>query len=447
MNLTIAHAFCSIAYRRLHRGLFVVICIAFLMPAACATNKPYSINLMPAQDIYALGDIDPFSSLAELTEFPYQGILYATDRAPAEDGTAFFQNKRGNLMRVGIGRLEVGKEDFTWEEARRVSLHKNRAKNYPLAVTGIERIGVIDQSISVFTDPAFISKHPEKPRERFIKLINQKLAVSTRKDIYIYVHGYKVGFENPLLVSAELWHFMGYDGVFIAYAWPSTPATLAYLSDLETTTMSASYLRMLIELLAETTMAENIHIIGYSAGTRVVLTTIHQLALLNDGVAKPGIRDKLKVGRVILVGSDVDRQLFGGYLDNGLLNVPETLTVYMSKTDKAMGLSQWLFRRERLGTMWEESRYSRRTMDVLALLNGLELINVTGAEGAASGNGHAYFRKSPWVSSDVLMSLMYGLTPENRGLVKSPGSPVWRFPEDYIERFLTKLKQANPQLF
>jgi hypothetical protein len=41
---------------------------------------------------------------------------------------------------------------------------------------------------------------------------------------------------------------------------------------------------------------------------------------------------------------------------------------------------------------------------------------VTDAEGARTGNDHRYFRKSPWASSDILMMLMYGLTPEQRGL-------------------------------
>ncbi|NIT60672.1 MAG: alpha/beta hydrolase, partial [Aliifodinibius sp.] len=50
----------------------------------------------------------------------------------------------------------------------------------------------------------------------------------------IYVHGYKVVFENPMLVATELWHFLGYDGVMVGYAWPSTPSRWAYLRDTDT---------------------------------------------------------------------------------------------------------------------------------------------------------------------------------------------------------------------
>ena len=61
------------------------------------------------------------------------------------------------------------------------------------------------------------------PSEQFAAKVNAKLAISRAKDVFIYLHGYKVVFENPLLVASELWHFLGYEGVFIAFAWPSTP--------------------------------------------------------------------------------------------------------------------------------------------------------------------------------------------------------------------------------
>ena len=114
--------------------------------------------------------------------------------------------------------------------------------------------------------------------ETFADLINSKLEISRRKEILIYVHGYKVVFDNPILVTTELWHFLGYDGVAIAFAWSSTPSTWAYMSDLETAALSAHSLRVLIKYLADETQAERINIIGYSAGTRVVIDALDQLS-------------------------------------------------------------------------------------------------------------------------------------------------------------------------
>jgi hypothetical protein len=55
-------------------------------------------------------------------------------------------------------------------------------------------------------------------------------------------------------------------------------------------------------------------------------------------------------------------------------------------------------------------------------------------------------RGSPWVSSDVLLTLLYDLEPEKRGLVRVPDSPVWVFPDDYIARLRRALVEVDPSL-
>jgi hypothetical protein len=60
-------------------------------------------------------------------------------------------------------------------------------------------------------------------------------------------------------------------------------------------------------------------------------------------------------------------------------------------------------------------------------------INAAEAESAPVSNGHAYFRHSPWISSDVMMSLKYGLAPAGRGLIREKDDPVWKFPPYYVE--------------
>ena len=105
----------------------------------------------------------------------------------------------------------------------------------------------------------------------------------------------------------------------------------------------------------------------------------------------------------------------------------------MSRTDKALGVSRFLLSYERMGQM-VEGEIPRATADYLLQSDNLRLINVTDAEGAATDNGHGYFRKSPWASSDILAAVRYGLGPAERGLVREPGSPIWTFPPDYVKR-------------
>ncbi len=435
----------------LHRNMAVkktLLLAAVLSLTACASRDLYQINLMPAPDIYDEGAIDPFTDTPPFLLIPYRGMLYATDRKPAtkEDEKHVYLNERGHLVRLGVAKIKFGDGSITWEETRRISLLKNRTDQYPLTISDVTEIGILDRSLTVFDPNYNVEAHLHQAGKRFAGLINEKLALSKTKDVYIYVHGFKVVFENPLLVATELWHFLGYDGVFIAYSWPSTPSLLAYLTDLETAANSARNFRIFLKYLSEETDAERIHIIGYSAGTHVVITALAQLTLQRMDQEKSAVQKELRIGHVILVGSDYDGSIVAGFLEDGLLKVPANLAIYLSGTDKALGFAGWLFDRKRLGQMVEISTIRPEVINYLRSTRDLMFIDVTDAEGAAKGNGHAYFRKSPWVSSDVLSTLMYDLRPEERGLVPAEGSPIWTFPPDYIDRLKAILVEVNPDL-
>jgi len=429
--------------------LFRLLAIAvFLTLTACGGKPINQIFLMPAPDVYDVGAIDPFTDFNPIEKIPYEGMLYATDREPAndEDKEDFYLNNRGFVLRLGVGRIQLGDTDITWEEAREISLLKNRPGNYPLKIVGVKEFGVLADSYSVFTRPADLGPEADKPAELFAARVNEKLALSSRKDIYIYVHGYKVVFENPLLVASELWHFLGYEGVFIAYAWPSTPKNIAYFSDLETTALSSYNFRVFLEYLARETKAERIHIIGYSAGTRVVINGLNQLALIHKGESRETFKKQLRIGHVILTASDFDRQLYGAYIHEGILDIAEDTTIYLSELDSALSLSNWLFNRQRLGQMWKGRKLPDGLAELLWQADDLILIDVSDVDKAGTGNGHAYFRKSPWVSSDILSTLLYDFSPAERGLTHSQEWPIWQFPPDYITRLTEKLIERNPDL-
>ena len=74
----------------------------------------------------------------------------------------------------------------------------------------------------------------------------------------------------------------------------------------------------------------------------------------------------------------------------------------------------------------------------------LQIIDIAGIEGSYTGNRHAYFRNSPWVSNDILISLIQDLEQENLVLVKLPDQPEWRFPIDYIRRLKDALLFSEP---
>lgn len=416
--------------------------------AACAGDRPYVIELMPSPDVFDDGVIDPFAATESIMDLPYEGILYATDRLPAGDSdeSLFYRNERGDFLRLGIARVELADVDISWEEARRISLAKNRSKKYPIRVSGIQEYGILDRSAISWEAPDRLGKDPRAAARSFAEAVNTKLTNSISKDIYVYTHGYKVMFENPILVANELWHFLGYDGVFIAYAWPATPSRWAYLRDIETAIGYARNLRIFLEYLADETEAERIHVLGYSAGTRLVARTLEQMALMNHDRGSAEIRADLKIGQVILVGSDMDRYVFGAFLADGLLKVPRHMSIYISEKDQALTISRFLTQRERLGQVWAQGMDPTDAAYLHRNEADISLINVTEASQATAGNGHGYFRSSPWASSDILATLAYDLGPKQRGLVREGDSPVWSFPPDYIDRLRSAIIKANPDL-
>ena len=424
---------------------------ALLMITSCASLPIDQVNLMPAPDVYGDGLINPLPVLAPIPNIPYKGILYATDRRPADenDPENYYANDRGLLVRLGVARVAVGNRDYEWDVARNVSMLKTRSDKFPLKIASVEEWGLLGSTVPYWADLGlmFPDNPPPDATERFAEAINAQLSRSKKKHVYIYVHGYKVVYENPILVASELWHFMGYDGAFIAYAWPSTPSAFAYIKDSDTSAGYARNFRLLLEAIAEQTDVDQVHLIGYSNGTRLMTRALEQLSLIYQGKSAEEIYAKLRIHNVILVGSDLDRGVFTSYISDGLLNMQKHMTVYMSETDKALGVSHFLTRRQRLGQMFggsggELTPWGRKALVEYA--DRISLINVTNAEGAEGAHGHGYFRSSPWVSSDILMTLSYGLSPKQRGLVEEDGLPMYTFPPDFIKRLWGAIEKVDP---
>jgi len=199
------------------RNILVVLLMMLLL-SACTSKPKRQLMLMPAPDVFDKGDWDPFTDRNPIEDIPYGGILYATDRKPDPKEGGYYLDDRGHVLRLGVAQVTLGKEGMTWAEARRISLLKDRPEGYPLKVTGIIEDGVLDRSTNALTEAMTTENQLHITSGRFAAKVNAKLQISQVKDIFIYVHGYKVVFESPLLVASELWHFLGYEGSFIAFS-------------------------------------------------------------------------------------------------------------------------------------------------------------------------------------------------------------------------------------
>jgi esterase/lipase superfamily enzyme len=209
---------------------------------------------------------------------------------------------------------------------------------------------------------------------------------------------------------------------------------------------SARRLRALILHIAETTDAKRIHVVGYSAGTRLVARMLADLGLYGYLLDAHELHQRTKLGHVILVGNDIDRSILTGYLLHGALRVSDSLTIYQSLEDSALRLSQRVFGRNRTGEIVKGDLTGPGVRVFLREHPELRIVDVTRAEAGTAGSGHGYFRESPWVSSDILTTLLYNLAPSARGLVLEPDSPIGTCSEDHIGRWRWALVKENPAL-
>ncbi len=385
-------------------------------------------ELMPSPVLYSAANFDPFPNLTAQNVEDHTKLFFVTDRQPAreEDPQAHYNNERGFVLRAGVAEIDVDPPLSSWEEARQVTLSADRAEELTLTVSGVDEFGVLPFSATQYLEDAPTKARMEDAGRRFAKVIDQQLARSKNKDIFIYTHGYNVDFDYSTLVSKELQHFLGYQGAFISYNWTATPSRFAYLRDQESVLSTRRYFRSLIEYLSENTRVRRIHLIGYSAGSRLAFEAAYQIAL------KQG--PKPEMGRLILIGSDLDSSFVVQSFEDGLLETFDDVTFYQSQTDSALAMSRLLFGRQRIGQASKPGTIPARVVDALSQIEDFHLIDVTNAEAADAGNGHHYYQSSPWASSDLFLALLSDKDPGERGLVKTDGDPSWRFPEDYPER-------------
>ena len=413
---------------RLYRLLKLMPVLVLL---GCGENIYDEIELMPSPSVYAESTFNPFPTKIDGALQAQSKLFYVTDRGRAgpEDKQQYYNNRRGQLSRAGTASVKLSPSVQNWEQFIDITMRGNRDRRYLLNVEGVTEIGVLPYSVSKLYPDAPGEAAMEKAGREFARQIDRQLALSSNKDIHIYVHGYNVDFEYSTLVARELKHFLGYQGAFVAYNWAATPSRLAYFKDQETATATRRNLRSLIEFLSANTEADRINIIGYSAGSRLAFEVTYQIALLNRSGGGP------RLGDVILISSDLDRSFVGHALEDGILKAVDQLSIYTSGTDAALGMSSLVFGRDRLGQSWsEKGDVWPELEEALVALDKLEIIDVTDAEESSVGNGHSFFRTSPWASSDIFITLLTPYRAQERGLIREGGKAVWTFPPDYPDR-------------
>ena len=398
-------------------------------------NRPIELQkavLMSTPIMYEEGSIKPYEKIPSDVAAPQVNVFYATDRQPTDVSIIdplYYSNDRSMHLYLGRAVVRFGDTDMAWADIEQDSLRRNRFHTIPLEIEKVEMVHKFGSPDELLTDSL---KEQASQDDPFIKAIKERLSYSDNKSIFLFVPGFKVNFTYPVLVAAELWHYLGYTGAFIAYSWPSRQRIRDYFSDVETAAFTAQNFRMLLLYLAQIKDVEHIHILSYSAGARIVSQALHEIRLMAYGLPMADVRAHLKIGRVIFTAPDIDMMLFSSRYRDGFSDIVDSITIYTNANDTALNWALRFIGWPRLGAPGELGLTPGELRSLESFARTIS-IDVSAAEEAASGNGHGYFIKSPWVSTDILLALKYGTPPQERGLIRPKDDFAWEFPKNYPE--------------
>jgi esterase/lipase superfamily enzyme len=262
--------------------------------------------------------------------------------------------------------------------------------------------------------------------------VKRRLALTPRKDVYLYVHGYNNTFEDAAFALAELWHFFGREGLPIIYTWPAGhPGIFGYTYDRESSEFTVFHLKQVIRWLSAQPEIENIHLIAHSRGTDVALSAFRELVIWARG-AGLNPRERFKIKNFVIAASDLDVQVVSQRVAAEYLALAvDQATLYTSPDDKAIGIAEVLFDspRGRVGT-WSIDELDEAEISRMKAHAGR--VNIVNFEGESTGYGHSYFRTNPAVSSDLVLMIRYGLKPGEPGRpLENIGLNFWRVPEGF----------------
>lgn len=397
---------------RAARALLLGLCLA-AVASGCSSRR----YLMPTPNAYADPRWDPFASVPAALQGATYPVLYVTDRVPEtetpEDVVYGYQRSRSAAF--GEAVVEIG-DGESWEEIVASSRVRKRPKKLELKLAStreLARFGDTPPSL-VITDAQMaagggppVDPRQEEAERRFREELSARLALTPRKEVYVYVHGFNNTFEDAVLTAGEVWHFLGREGVPICYTWPAGVGLFqAYEYTIASTQFTVFHFKQMLRLIASCPEVEKVHILAHSRGTAVTTETIRELHLEIRGTADT--QKTLKLGTVILAAADIDLDV--AIARNGTERIGravERSALYISHHDDALGLSGWLFGGQRVGEV-DVKMFTPEEIETLRHSQRLQLID---ARVTKHGLGHSYFHDDPAVSSDAMLLLRFGLAP------------------------------------
>ena len=297
MNNIVDHQRLEKSSSELWRWLAGLLLACIILIAGCSDK----IFLMPTPNLYAWGNFNPFKDVPPELQNNHVDVLYLTDRVP--EGTTAegiqYSYKRSRSVGFGISEVEIGK-NVSWDQLVKASRTSTRLINLPLNVTKTTELGRFPQT----PRHTLVELHPETPypstdptaqpvllgdirdapqlaaEAAFHRELSAQLAKTPQKEVYLFVHGYNNSFDDAVETTAQLWHFLGRQGVPVSYTWPAGSAGLlrGYEYDSASSEFTVFHLKQALRMIASCPDVQKVNIIAHSRGTDATVNALERTA-------------------------------------------------------------------------------------------------------------------------------------------------------------------------
>lgn len=250
-------------------------------------------------------------------------------------------------------------------------------------------------------------------RDRYFGTLAEAIARNGPKSALLFVHGYRVSFEDAARRTGQIAYDLGFDGVPVFYSWPSQGKLSGYMVDETNIEWTLPHLTAFLTDFLEQTPAEHVYLLGHSMGNR---------ALTRAAAAVIGRRPDLakRIREIILTAPDIDADVFRRDIVPALAIAGNPVTLYASSGDEALQMSQRMHGYPRAGD----------SGDGLVVSPGMETIDASNAD--TSFIGHSYYAEGRSALADMFYLINQQLRAAQRfGLheVHSPAGRYWTFDE------------------
>lgn len=366
--------------------------------------------------------------------------LYATNRVPFQEmkNDTQYSIFPSDELRMGFVVHSLGTERMTWEETLALSLERDRDEDLLVKQEYNREMVLYHLNDDLMQTTA--------EADGFFDQINKLLAQSIDKDILLYVHGANSNFYRATAQGAQFYHFTGHNTVILTFSWPSAESLLKYKTDVAHAKKTIPAFARMVELLATYTDAKNINLIAYSAGAQIVAPGLAYFVDENPDLSNEGLKKKFRIGEVYFAAPDTALEPFvERYLK--FKDIVKRTTVNVNTADSVLKFSAFQNGESRLGKPDETDLSAEETQILIdaSTTSELNFIDIHTSKGLQAEGAHDTWYAHPWVSSDLLMLLLFNASPAERGLKEywyPDGTKTYLFPDNY-EQVLNDLLKKN----